>query len=685
MSDTAALRLLLRSSRRQDEKGGESLIRGGVVALRLGELRADPDFSEALRMFREAGKRASRSPEPWYGLGLAEEGRSAWEMSVALNLGNRVGLKALERSARHYHRALLKDARYTPAALALARVTMNLRDTALMSRAIPALRRAAAGAQPPSDLILALGRVERAAGKPQLAAATFERYVATGANRGLGLLEVARTRLAIGDALAERAYYQGALLADAKVAAEYRSDIAAFLGDSTFSDLDTLTGASLAEELHRFWTGRDRLEFRSDGERLREHYRRLQYARVHFPLTISRRFYGELDAYRSGSIELDDRGIIYIRHGEPSTRLRPFIFGAMPNESWRYARAEGDLLLHFSAGWDHNGGGDLYDYRLVQSVLDLRGAADAPPDQLLLSRQSLSPDYARMLNWGTYGRANARARERGIGVVSIVVGTTTDTYELEFSKRLAAVADLIAVGQTRGGSLAHLVFGIAASGVTPEIADGQARYRVRAQVVALDNRDRPIGGIDTTLVIRYPRRLRAGEYVVGRAELTLPAGRWRYRASLQQGDSAGVILPRDSVVVTASDASRLQLSDIALGARSRAVVWVTDAADSVLLAPSAIFRKGSNVELYYEASGATPGTSYRHEITVLRSDERGVRGRPLVALSFEAEAAASVVRAHRTVTLDRLKEGSYVVEVKVTGPQGVSQVRRRLLRLIDAD
>ena len=87
----------------------------------------------------------------------------------------------------------------------------------------------------------------------------------------------------------------------------------------------------------------------------------------------------------------------------------------MPNESWRFGRAEGDLLFHFSSGWDTNGGGDLYDYRLVESVLDLRGAAEAPEDQLMLSRQAVSPVYGRMLNWGRFGAARARvarARDR---------------------------------------------------------------------------------------------------------------------------------------------------------------------------------------------------------------------------------------------------------------------------------
>ena len=686
-TDTTALRTLLRSSRRYHKSHKDDLsaaLRSGLVALRLGQLRADPDFSEALSSLREAARRGSHRPEPWYALGLAEEGRSAWEMQDALNLGNRVGMKALERAAAHHRRALTAQPGFTPAALALARLTLSLSDTARLTQSLPFIRKAAEAGGARADVVLAYGRVERSAGRLDAAAGAFRRYLTFDANRALGQLELARTLLASGSPEGEIAYYEGAYLADARTASEYRSDLIPLVADSGVAPLVGLTGERLALALAHFWNNRDRMEFRSQGERLREHYRRLQYARLHFPLTISRRFYGRLDAYRSGSIELDDRGIIYIRHGEPSIRLRPFIFGAMPNESWKYNRADGDLLLHFSGGFDRNGGGDLYDYRLVQSVLDLRGAADAPQDQLLLSRQSLSPAYARMLNWGRYGAARARALERSIGAAGIVVGTTTDSYELQFPRRLGVVADLIAVGRGSSGHLAHFVFGIRAADAVLSSVAGEAQYRVRAQVVAIDGRDRPVASVDTTLLLRYSRALRPGEFVVGRAQLTLPPGKWSYRAVLQQGDSAGVILPRDSVDVAGTHGGELELSDLALGVEARSVPWITDAADTVLLAPSKIFGKGSNLELYYEVAGATAAASYRHEITILKAETgKSERRRPLVALSFEEAAIDSLIRSHRTVNLERLKQGSYVVEVVVSGRGGEPEVRRRPVWIID--
>jgi GWxTD domain-containing protein len=453
--------------------------------------------------------------------------------------------------------------------------------------------------------------------------------------------------------------------------------------DSTLHQFDHLTGSRRAAFLHRFWTDRDHLELRREGERLREHYRRLLYARRHFPLTVSRRHYGWYDAYRSGNAELDDRGIIYIRQGEPSTRLRPFIFGAMPNESWRYVRAEGDLLLHFSAGYDDNGGGDLYDYRLVESVLDLRGAADAPRDQLILSRQSLSPVYSRMLNWGAYGAANERARERNIGVASIAVGTTTDSHELRFQRRLQVFADLIAVGQGDHGRLTHFVFGLTSRNAAWRKDGAMVDYPVRVRLVALDRHDRAVATLDTAFSVRRNRRLGEREHIVGRVEFQLPPGRWTYRAALQQGDSAGVVLPRNSVLVAHAGEHGLSLSDLALGSAGRAVPWINEVGDTIMLAPSSLFRERAEVQVYYEVSGAAADRNYRHEITIFReAGEQVEHGPPLVAVSFAEAAAGSTIRSRRTVQLEGLKKGNYVVEVKVTGPGGETQLRRRSLKLI---
>ncbi|MFL5516783.1 MAG: GWxTD domain-containing protein [Gemmatimonadales bacterium] len=688
VEDTTSLRILqhqLHSSHTTSE-GDTAGFRACLVALRLGELGADGGFGDAIDALKKMTARHPEWPYAWYALGQAEIRRAAWERSDPLALGNRVGVGTLERASGHLRRSLEADSSFDPAALALSTLTLGLRDTALYPAARDALRRAATAPSASAELLLALGRMERAAGEPGSAAVDFERALAAGgASRPLALLELARTRLALGRSDGEGSYYEGAAVDDSATVAGYRADLVPIATEAELATFDQKRGAARAEFLRGFWTDRDRLELRADGERLREHYRRLLYARRNFALTITRRFYADRDAYRSGSEELDDRGIIYVRHGEPAERHRPFVFGLMPNESWRYARAEGDLLFHFTSGWDSSGGGDLYDYRLVESVLDLRGADEAPRDQLLLSRQSLSPLYGRMLNWGPNGAARSRAHERGIGRASIAYGTTSDSYELQFERPLLVAANLVAVGSRGDSALAHFVFAVGEPGTRPDAAD-PGSYPIRVRLVILDGADHPLARIDTTFVFRLGEPLRRGQYLIGRAELPLPPGLWGWRAAVQQGSDAGVVLRRDSVRV-ATRAAGLALSDIALGVRDASALWLPSPGDTVHLTPFDLFREGGAVELYYELTWAAPGDSYRHRIAVFRLKENPPEAerRPVVTLAFEERATDRLVRSSRTLQLGRLKPGRYVVEVQVTDPTGASVTRRRVVRVVARD
>jgi GWxTD domain-containing protein len=686
ISDTVALRHLQLEYRRQARSqaaGGIAPLREGMVGIRLAELGLESDAARAIGSLRLATAREPEWPYAWYALGQAQALRSKWEQSDPLALGNRVGLGTLERAVESQRRALHCDPRFLPAALVLADISLGLRDTARLTLARDALRRSAAEPTPDPLLLLAWARLERAAGEPDSAEAAFQRYLDSGSNRALGLLELARTRLAEGKADAESSYFEGAGLDDTLAVQGYRADLLPIATDSELARFDGLQAAERAEYLRRFWADRDALELRRDGERIREHYRRLLYARRNFALTVSRRYYHPADAYRSGSEEMDDRGIIYVRHGEPMDRLRPFVFGLMPNESWRYARADGDLLFHFSAGSDERGGGDLYDYRLVESVLDLHGGGDAPIDQLMLSRQSITPIYGKMLNWGPYGQARSRSRERAIGQASIALGTTTDSYELQFARPLVAAANLVAVGAEGDARLAHFVFAVGESGDEPEPLGGSASYPIRVRLVVFDEGGRTAGRVDTTITFELGSPLQPSQYLFGRVPLPLSPGTWSWRAALQLGEDAGVVLPRDSVRVAGRGLS-ISLSDLALGSRAASTIWLPTPTDTVFLTPFDQFREGGEVELYYEALGVTPGAGYRHQIGVfrLKGEPPIPERRPVVRLAFEERASETVAGSSRTLQLGRLKPGRYVVEVEVVGPGGSSATRRREFQVV---
>ena len=108
-------------------------------------------------------------------------------------------------------------------------------------------------------------------------------------------------------------------------------------------------------------------------------------------------------------------------------------------------------------------------------------------------------------------------------------------------------------------------------------------------------------------------------------------------------------------------------------------MWEPVPGDTVLLTPFDLFREGGEVELYYEAGGATAGASYRHDIAVfrLRGEPAVVERRPVVTLGFDEPAPDTVLRAHRVVQLARLKPGRYLIEVKLGTPGGETVARRR--------
>ena len=561
--------------------------------------------------------------------------------------------------------------------LALGELTLGLRDTALL-----ASRRGRASAcgvrrrAPPAEVLLAWGRVERAAANADSAARRIRALSRRGRQPARGPAGARphrprRRRYRSG----ERAYYEGAELDDPAAVAGYRADLVRGAADPRAGRVRPARGSARAAFLRRFWTDRDRLEMRAPGERLREHYRRLLYARRHFALTVSRRFYGPADAYRSGGMEIDDRGVIYVRHGEPSDRLRPFVFGLMPNESWRFDRAEGDLLFHFSSGWDTNGGGDLYDYRLVESVLDLRGAGGGARGSAHALPAGGLPGVRPHAQLGSRSARPARARGSAASARRASPSARRrDSHELASPRRWArwrtwwpsARRDATT---TRPPRLRH-----GGAGHPPDSADGGVRYAVRVRAVASDAKDRPFAEVDTTIVFRPRRRSARASISSAGWSCRCRPGCWNWRAAVQLGDSTRRRAAARHGACCRNGQRGFCRSAISRSACARpAPRWEPTPGDTVLLTPFDLFREGSEVELYYEAAGATAGADYRHEIAVYRLKGEPAHRRAAAGRGPRASTSgcrARWLRSHRVLQLARLKPGRYLVEVQIRPPDG---------------
>ncbi len=674
---TAAARLSMVSSDSEAQALGQ--LRRGFFELRLAELGNTRRYRRAESAFNASARLEPSWPYPPFGRALAKYGISQALEAEPLELGTQVGMGALDDAVTALTAALAADPSFAPALGAMGRFAQRFRRPDFWQRSLMAARRADSTARRRPEVLLALGRLEREAGSPDSAAAAFAAYLAAGGNRGLGLLELARTRLAAGGPGGDSAYYAGAADDDTLAVRGYRNDIAVMLANDELAAFDTTRGAERAAWLRNFWTDRDRLDLRSPGERLPEHYRRLAYARRNFGLTVTRRYYPIGCIYRSGSMDFDDRGIIYIRQGEPTVRLKTYLFQIMPNESWRYARADGDLLFHFGAP------SAVDDYRLFSSVLELFGACRPETRQLdasqavtvsdmYLSRQTLSPMYARLSAWaGTIAGAELAREEARIGAASIAVGTRTDAYERGFARALPAAISLAAVGREGSRTLVHVIYGLGGEGLTGMLQNGSWRYPVRLRFVAFDSAGRVVASADTAVILTTDAAVPARAMLFGRFALPVPPGRWRYRLSLQQGDSSGVVTPRDTLSVGRYDGP-LSMSDPVLGWRPIALNWARGA-DTVFFSPFHRYFGATELELYYEVYGMPSGAAYQTDVLV--AEKKGTRAGPAgVRLRFGGVAGEGVTSGRRTLDLRQFKPGAYWLDLVVTDATG-HQVRRR--------
>ncbi len=663
-------------------------LRLGQLALREGALGGLSHYDDAASEYKWVTELAPQWPYAWYGLGLAE-----------FALGDRAGggrdrepvlaRDAWSRATQAFARAAALEPGFAARLEQLAHRVQRERSPEKADVIRDALRRAS---QDPrgirsARLVLALGRVQREMGDSG-ALAAFESYLASGDDRALGKVELGRTRLVAGDLAGGASYFDGADSEDPVAVAEYRADLAPLATDGQLADFDLRRGAARAEMLRRFWTSRDRIELRPDGERLAEHLRRLAVARREFVLVGA-----------DGVERFDDRGRIFVRHGEPDDRASFAVSGVEPNESWRYRRSGTDLVLHFVARQAPN------DFRLVESMFDVsdvrggdemsRNGAPRPEpalhgsstEQLLRSRSAISPLYRQVPPGRDDQVVDYLARERALGRRGIQVATRSDTHPLRFAQDLGAWGDLAVAGGTGAQPAVQVLFAIPGYAVEPATGAAGIVYPVRVRFVALDTAGNVVASIDTLTRIEPGDRIPANRSLMGRVSVPVRPGRLVGHAAVQYGERAGTTFEIDTLVVPSPGSSELSLGDLLVGTRrGRLLLGFGEGAPPLALSPGGIVRRSDGAELAVEVFGLESGAETRLRVYVAPRDgaEAGsgvaLRWRPFPDGQAEAvvrrePGSLGIVRWRKWLALGKLKPGSWTVAVVATDSAG-REVRR---------
>ncbi len=702
ISDTTALVRLeasLVEVARAERDNALHHLRLGFLAYRIAEVGGGRShYDDAAGEFEWASELAPQWPYPWYGLGLAELALGEHQVILIENVRQMLGRDYLSKAAASFARAAAADPQFADAVVDLATTALSQRVNARLDVAHRATRLAAQGPAGGDPAVqLARGRLEREVGEADSAVAAFGAALAAGADSGIALLELARSQY-----FARRAadgwatYFAGARAAESVAAvAGYREDLGWIAGAAELAAFDALADpAARGEWLVRFWTQRDADEAREPGERLCEHYRRWFYARRRFRLVSRHRHYDIAETFRSTQAELDDRGVIYLRHGDPDDRAAylcpPGERACAPNESWRYRRREGDLVFHFVARED------VQDYKLVESLVDVlgfgravraQGTRDPVVQELYDSRRQFGEPYSR-LGHGLGTRGSLLAEERVQGRRTIAAGTTTDSHRHRFGAPLPVRVAEFVVGRREAAAPAqelHVVFAIPAARLTPLPGPRGVHYPFQFRLRVIDDRGRTVAAIDTVRVFAASAALARGEFLTGLLSAPVPPGQLRYRLLVAvAGGEAGDLVAVDSLAVPTLDGSHTAVSGLVLGRVGSGLAWLPPG-DTVPLNPLGHYPQGSSVELYYEVHGLDAGREYRTEITLepargpsVLGRVRGLFGgrRSPVQIAFDAVAAGPVTRVRRSVALEDLKRGAYVLTVRVTDPRGGAVLER---------
>lgn len=488
--------------------------------------------------------------------------------------------------------------------------------------------------------------------------------------------------------------------------------------------------------LRAFWDGRDAGAARAPGERIAEHYRRHFYAMRNFRRTREPRQDGSsvtsaashiaqisgmtmvtqggetpesqrsrvlsgsaaaavasaspgevyarlnsetlLRAYRADQSIVDDRGVIYIRHGEPDERASYRGAEVLPNESWMYRTPEGKVILHFS--------GSVAPTTLVENLQAFgplyasRGKLDPMYDRIASELTPLGSDVTAGRVGGITIRAGTWEDVRQATRAAISTTTTTDDYPLDFDRDLAPVVQSFGLRQGLGGAGGALVV-VAVDGgrMTPVKVgpDSVIAYPLVLRIIAKDEATGAVRRLDTTRMFATRAVLGEGQYLTAQSLLPLPPGRHRITVMLGNGPERGNGWERGAVVTlgpaTVPDlaAGALSMSDLVLGREGSGQVW--RAPDGpVALNPLNTVPRGGMVEVYYQVGGLAQGREYRTTVEVSRIGSRSDR----VRVEFRDTAAEPRQAVRRSIGLERLKPGRYILEVTLSDDEGTTSVQR---------
>jgi len=731
----------------------------GFLAARRAELQRSPgDAARARDLFERVVADEPDWPMAWYGLGVARLQAARAGMVMREGPLHPVGVSNEAGGGYALIRAVELDSTFGLAIDALARAPSGREGISRAKERIPLLRRLRPQLGGPALHAAALLELE--GGSADTAVAWLESLRQAGRfPHGLTDHLLARAYHRVGRQRASAdAFLRGAEDTLGISQATYRAEVAWVSTPEELAEWDSLPAAERGPWMRRFWASRDVAGGHPDGKRLQEHFDRMIHVMANYRLSLPQSgrnraagtaatidpypetvvaelykafpFFNEqgantplsdvassvtraaMDAQTiSGDLPfrllkasedvLDDRGLMYLRHGPPDKQARTT--GGEAMELWLYDLPTGPKFLSFKEiDFDGQAGASrLVPTLMGTSVLarnqvchlkpslcsfdaDPRGAnttigirgVDCPPErpcpgiegQMLVATGINVEGLARVRDEAERLSSGVDlARERSEGMEAIRTLAATDGYRPVFSLPITPRVQLVGLRDNRadqGFAVAAIALaGDDLWGHQIDSASSQTAYQLRVQLQAVRRSDGARFDFDQMKTFMASAPIGKAQYLTTVFAKPLPPGEYSAALLVTQPDGRGAVaaLPRLRVP---SGKGRLAISDLVLGRDRSGTRW-SHGDGEVRMNPLNAVARSEPMSLYYQVDGLTDGESYAHRLELSRADDPAGEP-PRLAVGFVLVAAGDRAEVTRELGVGRLDPGSYRVRVTVT-------------------
>ncbi len=527
----------------------------------------------------------------------------------------------------------------------------------------------------PVDVALTRVRMEVERGSADSAALALDRLVARGGVSGALALHIkAEVAFARGENDAgEAAYFDGASqVADSADIEMYTADISWIETPDESDEWKVLPNESARVTwLRRFWSGRDLEDARMPGSRLAEQFRRwrvslgnyrwdrdgstargvpqpIDSAMTHADFTVVNHLFAT-------NAILDDRGRLYMRHGEPERKANLPGIEAIDAEVWAWATQPKATIVGFT------GVGSLRFGMLARNL----------PEGDAMTICNLDAWFCVPMT---------RARKRILVEKYTAMRETAESTDGNPESYHSSVDGIIqAYGIPNGGTLIVVAIPVAKLLDHRGERDTASTTAVRIRVVVGDSAsDRIVAAFDTVRSWNTPSGVSKSAFVTAHFTVPVPVGEWD--VSVVLGDTAhragsGVRFPR--VPVPAFTGKSLALSDPIIGRAGSGLSWQHNG-ESFPLNPTNAWRRDEPALLSYEVDGQVTGRSYETRYELWKTT--GKPKAPTSVITSKSVARAMRETVHRELSLKELAEGTYRLVIRVKDVvSGQESARERMV------